>query len=172
MTLNFCRGNLPRNLPERRLHYVYMQKIAYKMTLQFLLKFRPEFIPKKKYLQAIQERIATGRNHVIVDKFKYIQTINEVLLIHAHNKIQKENKIMRFSNATITINEIDNSNKKVSMGKCTVNGMEFNFRAFGDAIKSLKKIDESDDITANAHVQVSEYEGKYYINLIIDSVEK
>lgn len=142
------------------------------MTLQFLLKFKPEFIPKKKYLQAIQERIATGRNNVIVDKFKYIQTINEVLLIQAHNKIQKENKIMRFTNATITINEIDNSNKKVTMGKCTVNGMEFNFRAFGDNIKVLKKVDDGDEITADAHVQVSEYKGNYYINLIIDSVEK
>ena len=142
------------------------------MTLNFLLKSRPEFIPKRKYLQAIQDRIATGRNTVIVDKFKYVQTINEILLIQAHNKIQKENKIMRFSNATITINEIDNSNKKVTMGKCTVNGMEFNFRAFGDQIKALKKVDDGDEITADAHVQISEYEDKYYINLIIDSVEK
>lgn len=142
------------------------------MTLNFLLKSRPEFIPKRKYLQAIQDRIATGRNNMIVDKFKYVQTINEILLIQAHNKTQKENKIMRFSNATITINEIDNSNKKVSMGKCTVNGMEFNFRAFGDVIKTLKKVDDGDEITADAHVQVSEYKGNYYINLIIDSVEK
>lgn len=143
------------------------------MTLQFLLKSRPEFIPKKKYLQAIQERIATGRNNVIVDKFKYVQTINEVLLIQAHNKIQKENKIMRFSNATITINEIDRkTSKKCVMGECTVNGMSFKFRAFDDVMKSLKNIDDGDEITADAHVQVSEYKGNYYINLIIDSVEK
>lgn len=140
--------------------------------MYFLLRFRPSFIPKKKYLQAIQDHISSGYNKEIIDKLKYVQTINQILLINAKNKTTKEKKLMRFTNATITIDEIDNSNKKVTMGKCSVNGMEFNFRAFGDQIKSLKKVDEGDEITADAHVQVSEYEGKYYINLIIDSISK
>lgn len=130
-------------------------------------------ISNKAYTQHIQEIIDKGKNKNYTSVERYIYLINDILDINKYNKKTRLERIMFLKNREIVLDTIDTSNKKVVSGVSIIApGIRVYYKAFGDNIKKISKMEEGESVKVNAHIQVSEYKDNIYINLIIDEIIK
>ena len=158
-------------IPDAYLKYYYYRKIALKYTVDFLKSAKPDFIQPQKYYDEIQNRIINGKQSHPMFTQEYKTVIDNILLINKKNKKEMVKKYMFFKNYKITLSNTNISKNGLFTATATTKTSScWRVKAFGDVAKKLKKLDDDETITVNAHVQVEMYENKYYISLVIDEI--
>ena len=130
-------------------------------------------ISDKAYSEHIQQVIDKGKKKKYKSVESYMTFINEILDINKNNKKTRLEKIMFLKNREIILDTIDTSNKKVVSGVAIIApGIRVYYKAFGDNIKKISKLEEGESVKVNGHIQVTQYKDNIYINLIIDEIVK
>ena len=160
----------PRDLPP---DYYYFRLVAYNRTYNYIKKHKPKMISDKAYFQHIQETIDRGKNKKYKSVVSYMTFINDVLDINKNNKKKRLEKIMFLKNKEVLLDTIDTSHKEVVSGVAIIaSGIRVYYKAFGDNIKKISKLEEGESVKVNGHIQISQYKDNTYINLIIDEIVK
>ena len=158
-------------IPSKYIKYYYYRKIALKYTVDFLKSVKPDFIQQQKYFGEIQNRIINGKQSHPIFSQEYKTVIDDILLINKNNKREMEKKYMFFKNYKITLSNCNLSKNGLFTATATSKTSScWRVKAFKNVAKELKKLGDNETVTVNAHVQVEEYDSKYYISLVIDEI--